>query len=381
MIACQRHLFQIPDDVAYLNCAYMSPLMKSTVEAGNAGLARKAQPWNISADDFFTGSEQLRSLAARLFNSSADEIALVPSASYGLQTSAQNIPVARGQKILVLEEQFPSNIYPWRRLARESGAEIVTVPWPKDGDWTAAVLQHLKNDVGIAALPNVQWTSGGVLDLETIGAACRTIGAALVLDLTQSLGAYPFDVKRVQPDFAVAAAYKWLLGPYSSGVMYVSPRWHSGRPLEENWIQRDNARNFSNLYYTDSYQSGARRFDMGEHANFGLLPATIRSLQQLDEWGVPAISQTIAAMTARIVESLNDSGLTAWPEKFRAPHYLCLRLEGSIPEGLVASLASERVYISLRGTSLRITPHLYNSIEDIERLVSILQRSFTVQHR
>jgi len=311
MIPCQRHLFQIPEGITYLNCAYMSPLMAAAVQAGNAGLARKAQPWNISAQDFFTGSEQLRSIAARFFNSSADEIAIVPSASYGLQTAAKNVPIARGQKILVLEEQFPSNIYPWRRLSRDTGAELVTVPWPSDGDWTAGVLETLSSDVAIAALPNVQWTSGGVLNLEMIGAACRKIGAALVVDLTQSLGVYPFDVQRVQPDFAVAAAYKWLLGPYSSGVMYVSPRWHGGKPLEENWIQRDNARNFSNLYYTDNYQSGARRFDMGEHANFGLLPATIRAMEQLDEWGVPAISKTIAAMTKSIVESLQGTGLIA----------------------------------------------------------------------
>ena len=381
MIPCQRHLFQIPEGVAYLNCAYMSPLMNSAVEAGNAGLVRKAQPWQISAQDFFTGSEQLRSLSARFFNSSADEVAVVPSASYGLQTAANNIPIARGQKVLVLEEQFPSNIYPWRRLVREAGAEIMSVPWPHDGDWTAAVLANLKSDVAIAALPNVQWTSGGVLDLERIGAVCRKIGAALVLDLTQSLGVYPFDVRRVQPDFAVAAAYKWLLGPYSTGVMYVAPRWHNGHPLEENWIQRDNARNFSNLYYTDNYQSGARRFDMGEHANFGLLPAMIRALQQVDAWGVQEISETIGNMTKKIVASLEGTGLVAWPAASRAPHYLCLRLEGSVPEGFVESLASEHVYISLRGTSLRITPHVYNSPQDVERLVNVLQKSFAIQRR
>lgn len=381
MIPCQRHLFQIPEGIAYLNCAYMSPLMTSAVEAGNAGLARKAQPWTISAQDFFTRSEQLRSIVARFFNSSEDEVAIVPSASYGLQTAAKNLPIARGQKILVLEEQFPSNIYPWRRLSQETGAELLTVPWPNDADWTAGVLERLTSHVAIAALPNIQWTSGGVLNLEIIGAACRKIGAALVLDLTQSLGVYPFDVERVQPDFAVAAAYKWLLGPYSTGVMYVSPRWHGGKPLEENWIQRDNARNFSNLYYTDNYQSGARRFDMGEHANFGLLPATIRAMQQLDEWGVPAISESIAAMTRSIVERLEGTGLIPWPQAMRSPHYLCLRLEGQIPEGLVESLASEQVYISLRGTSLRITPHVYNSMGDIERLVNILQRSFAVQPR
>jgi selenocysteine lyase/cysteine desulfurase len=381
MIPCQRYLFDIPNGVTYLNCAYMSPLMRSAVEAGQAGVARKAQPWNIFADDFFTGSEELRSVAARFFNSSPNDVAIIPSASYGLQTAALNLPISRGQKVLVLEEQFPSNVYPWRRLCQITGAEIVTVPKPRDGDWTATVLEHLKSGIAIAALPNVQWSTGGLLELETIGAACRQIGAALALDLTQSLGAYPFEVSRVQPDFAVAAAYKWLLGPYSTAVMYVAPKWHEGRPLEENWIQRDNARNFSNLYYTDSYQDGARRFDMGEHANFGLLPAAVRAMQQLLEWGVQEISDTIGALTRKIVGRLEGSGLIAWPEAKRAPHYLCLRSEGPLPEGLVEALAKERVYISLRGASLRVTPHVYNSLDDVQRLVHVLEGCFEESRR
>ena len=125
----------------------------------------------------------------------------------------------------------------------------------------------------------MQWTSGGRLDLVRIGEACRKLGAALVLDLTQSLGALPFSVgglknnlqNGVQPDFAVAASYKWLLGPYSVGLLYVAPKWQSGMPLEENWIQRANARDFSSLIlYTEDYDAGARRFDMGERANFAL---------------------------------------------------------------------------------------------------------------
>jgi selenocysteine lyase/cysteine desulfurase len=185
----------------------------------------------------------------------------------------------------------------------------------------------------------------------------------------------------VQPDFAVAAGYKWLLGPYSTGVMFVAPRWHGGRPLEENWIQRNNARNFSDLYYTDQYQSGARRFDMGEHANFGLLPALRVATEQLLDWGIANISATIGTLTDRIVRQLDDLGLIVWPDEQRAPHYLCLRSKDPLPDGLVDALAAERVYISLRGTSLRITPHLYNSPEDADRLVRILRECFATSPR
>ena len=241
MLPCQRHLFDIPNDVAYLNCAYMSPLMKSALDAGIAGLARKAHAWQITPDQFFSGAEEFRVTGAQLLDCSADCIAIVPSASYGIATAARNLPLHNSQSILVLDEQFPSNYYAWQRLAEDKGASLKIVPWPEDNDWTAAVLNSLTTDVAIAALPHVQWTSGGKLDLVRIGKACRELGAALALDLTQSLGALPFSVREVQPDFAVAACYKWLLGPYSVGLLYVAPKWHGGVPLEENWIQRANA--------------------------------------------------------------------------------------------------------------------------------------------
>jgi selenocysteine lyase/cysteine desulfurase len=375
MIPCQRHLFDIPDDVAYLNCAYMSPLMKPVIEAGTTGLARKAHPWELTPEKFFTGSDEFRRSAAQLLDSSADCIAIVPSASYGTATAARNLPVAKGQTILVLDEQFPSNYYPWQRLAEENGASLKIVPWPEGHDWTAAVLNQLTADVAIAALPHVQWTSGGRLDLVCIGEACRKLGAALALDLTQSLGALPFSVRDVQPDFAVAANYKWLMGPYTTGILYVAPRWHGGGPLEENWIQRANARDFASLIlYTENYDDGARRFDMGERSNFALLPAATRALKQLLEWKVTQISETAGALNHRLAAAAEELGFSSPPDELRAPHYLCLRRKAGIPRELPDMLAREKVFVSVRGSSVRVTPHVYNSAEDIERLIACLLR-------
>ena len=377
MLPCQRHLFDIPDDVAYLNCAYMSPLMKPVIEAGATGLARKAHPWEITPDQFFTGSEEFRTTAARLIDAPADCVAIVPSASYGVATAAHNLPVRKGQRILVLDEQFPSNYYPWQRLAGENGASLKIVPWPEDHDWTAAVLNHLTDDVALAALPHVQWTSGGRLDLVRIGDACRKLGAALALDLTQSLGALPFSVRDVQPDFAVAANYKWLMGPYTTGLLYVAPKWHAGRPIEENWIQRANARDFASLIlYTGNYDEGARRFDMGERSNFALLPAATRAMKQLLEWGIAQISLTIGAMNRQLADAAAaELGLSVPPESLRAPHYLCLRRKAGIPAELPETLARQKVFVSVRGSSVRATPHVYNSATDAERLISCLREA------
>src|SRR6266446_5200764 len=375
MIPCQRHLFDIPDDVAYLNCAYMSPLMKPALEAGTAGLARKAHPWELTPDKFFTGADEFRATAAQLLDCSADCVAILPSASYGIATAARNLPVKKGQSILVLEEQFPSNYYPWQRRAEETGASLKIVPWPENHDWTAAVLDSLTSDVAIAALPNVQWTSGGRLDLVRIGEACRKLGAALVLDLTQSLGALPFNVCNVQPDFAVAASYKWLMGPYTTGLLYVAPKWHGGRPLEENWIQRANARDFASLIlYTDKYDEGARRFDMGERSNFALLPAATRAIEQLLEWGVAQISETAGALNRQLAAAAAEVGFSSPPEDLRAPHYLCLRRKAGILAELPDILARQKVFVSVRGSSVRVTPHVYNSATDGDRLIACLRQ-------
>jgi selenocysteine lyase/cysteine desulfurase len=375
MLPCQRHLFDIPADVAYLNCAYMSPLMKPVMEAGNAGLGPKAHPWELTPDKFFTGADEFRNAAAQLIGCSADCIAIVSSASYGIATAARNLAVRKGQSILVLAEQFPSNYYSWQRLAEDNGAFLKVMPWPEDDDWTAAVLNALTADVAIAALPHVQWTSGGRLDLVRIGDACRKIGAALVLDLTQSLGALPFSVRDVQPDFAVAANYKWLLGPYSVGVLYVAPKWHGGIPLEENWIQRAGARNFASLIlYTENYDNGARRFDMGERANFGLLPAAVCAMKQLLEWEVAQISETAGALNRQLASAAADMGFSAPAEPLRAPHYLALRRKTAVPKELPEMLAREKVFVSVRGSSIRVAPNVYNTVEDCERLIECLRR-------
>ncbi len=379
MIPCQRHLFDIPDDVAYLNCAYMSPLMKPALEAGTAGLARKAHPWDITPDKFFTGADEFRATAAQVVNCSPGDIAIVPSASYGIATAARNLPVKKGQSILVLAEQFPSNYYAWQRRAEETGAALKVVAWPENNDWTAAVLNSLTADVAIAALPHVHWTSGGRLDLVRIGEACRKLGAALVLDLTQSLGALPFSVSGlqngVQPDFAVAASYKWLLGPYSVGLLYVAPKWQQGIPLEENWIQRADARDFSSLIlYTENYDEGARRFDMGERSNFALLPAAVRAMKQLLEWDVARISETAGALNRQLADAAADLGFSAPSEPWRAPHYLALRRKAGIPKELPEMLAREKVFVSVRGSSIRVTPHVYNTGEDCNRLIQCLRR-------
>lgn len=374
-ISCQRDLFDIPDDVAWLNCAYMSPLMRPAVAAGEEGLGAKARPWTIKPDDFFPGQERARALFARLINASSDEVAIVPSASYGLATAALNMEVRPGSRVLLLEEQFPSNVYAWQEVAAEAGARIDTVPRPADDDWTAAILNRIDRDVSLAALPHNHWTDGGLIDLERVGEALRLAGATLALDVTQSLGALPLDVRRVRPDFLAAASYKWLLGPYSLGFLYVDRRYHGGRPLEHNWIARAGSENFAGLVnYRDDFQPGARRFDMGEAPNFALMPVAVAALEQILAWGVDNIYATLSDRNDAIATEARAMGLDSVPAGLRAGHYLGLRFQGGVPETLPGKLAEENIHVSVRGASMRVTPHLYNNDSDVERLLDVLKR-------
>lgn len=377
LLSDKRALFDIPDDIAYLNCAYIGPLPKAALAAGEMGMARKATPWIVSQSDFFSESDAIRALLGRMINAPGQDVALVPSVSYGMAQAAAALgPGLRaGQDILVLADQFPSNLYPWMELARQTGAGIKTVPRPSDDDWTAAVLEHLSPSVAIAALPHNHWTDGGLLDLEQIGRACRAIGAALCVDATQSLGALPFDAAQIDPDFLAIGGYKWLLGPYSYGYLYVAPRWQQARPIEQNWITRKASEDFSRLVeYQAEYQPGACRFDVGERSNFALAPAAKAALELLLDWGVESIQASLRARTEQIaVRAREEFGLSSVAPARRAGHFLGLRFAGTPPADLPARLAAARVYVSIRGPAMRVTPHLYNTDADVDRLFAVLR--------
>ena len=369
----QRELFEIPEEVAYLNCAYMSPQLRSARVVGERAVARKSRPWEITSSDFFEDAEKSRALFARLVGGEPDGVALVPSVSYGIGVAAANVPVREGERILILEDQFPSNVYPWRELAKRTGARLVTVPRPDDHDWTSVVLDLLDEGTAVVAVPNCHWTDGSLLDLGRVGESARRVGAALVVDGIQSLGAHPFDVREVRPDFLVASAYKWLLGPYGIGFLYAGERWREGTPIEHNWINRRGSEDFSRLVgYQDAFQPGARRYDVGERSNFALLPMANEALRRILDWGVDNVSETIGELTGLIEREAKDRGIEAIPAERRARHIVGLKLGSAVAGDLAARLAGENVFVSVRGESVRVSPHLYNTERDVERLFAAL---------
>jgi selenocysteine lyase/cysteine desulfurase len=179
----------------------------------------------------------------------------------------------------------------------------------------------------------------------------------------------------VRPDFLVAASYKWLLGPYGVGFMYVDEKHRGGRPIEHNWINRHKSEDFAQLVdYQDDFQPGARRFDVGERSNFVLLPMAAEALRQILDWKVENVSETIGTLTDLIEEKARERDITTIPKERRARHMIGLMLGPDAPDDLATRLMGQGVYVSVRGPSVRVSPHLYNTESDIDRFFDVLER-------
>ena len=367
----------MPEDVTYLNCANMSPQLKTVTSAGLEAVRIKSTPWTLSSREWFSGAESLRSLAAQLFGCDLDGIALVPAASYGIATAAANVPLRAGQTIVLLEHEFPSNVYAWRTLAEKQGGTVVTVVREQGESWTSALLRHINERTAVVAASPCHWTDGGRVDLEVVGQRARAVGASLVVDASQCLGATVLDIARIQPDFLVSVGYKWLLGPYGLGYLYVAPKWReNGVPLEQSWMTRAGSDDFASLVeYTDEYQPGARRFDMGEFPQFISVPMAAEALKQILAWGVPYIQETLGGLTANIARQARQLGYSVAPGDQRIGHIIGIRTAHAIPAALAEALTRRKIYVSIRGDAIRIAPHLYNSSADIDRLFAVLHES------
>jgi len=375
LIPSQRHLFDIADKVAYFNCAYNSPQLNESRNRLLSGVRTKSHPWERTSNSFFDDAEKLRSLSSDIFGGDAEGYAVVPAASYGVSTAARAIEphLQSGDTILVIAEEFPSNVLPWKKTAQEVGATLVTVPTPEHGNWAQAILDRIAKGVKVVAVSTCHWTNGAYIDLRPIGKACREVDSILVVDATQTLGAMPFLSSEIRPDFLVAAGYKWLLCPYGFGLLYVSEQWRNARPLEETWLARQNAEDFAALVkYSDTYMGGSRRFDVGEKCTATILPGAIAALEQIQTWTIEKIADSLSTINLRIAAQLEELGFQLPTEAERCPHMFGARLPKTYTGNLVADLRKRDIYISQRGNALRFAPHLHVNDHDVNRLMEAL---------
>ncbi|HZY79194.1 MAG TPA: aminotransferase class V-fold PLP-dependent enzyme [Cyclobacteriaceae bacterium] len=380
MLQHQRSAFNIPKDITFLNCAYLGPLPKRVEAVGIKAMQRKRNPTLIGPNDFFNESDKLRKEFAKLLNTTEDKrIVIIPSASYGIANAANNIRMGAGDEVIVIGEEFPSNFYPWAKRCEESGAKLKTVSAPdtlerRGAKWNERVLEAITSSTKVVALGNVHWADGTLFDLVEIRKRTKDVGAALVIDGSQSIGALPFDIQKIQPDALVSVGYKWMLGPYSIGLAYYGPMFDNGKPIENSWMNRLNAEDFRALVnYQPQYKDGSMRYEVGEHANFVYVPMLIESLKLINKWKPANIQKYCRSITKDAIGELRANGYWIEDENSRGQHLFGIRFPEHVDvEKVIAKFKKNKVYVSFRGNAMRVAVNVFNSERDVEKLASLL---------
>lgn len=383
MLSCQNSKFSLDPRSTYLNCAYIGPLLKKSEKAGLRGIRLKRTPSEIKPEMFFDDANKVRAEFAHLINlRDPSRVAIIPSVSYGMAVVSKNLDIRSGQEIIVAAEQFPSNVYPWQSLCSETGAVLKVISPPDDlsqrgKEWNERFLNAITPVTKVVALAHVHWADGTMFNLEAIRKRTREVGALLIIDGTQSVGALPFDIGRIDPDALICAGYKWLLGPYGVGLAYFGKFFDGGRPVEENWINRLHSENFAQLInYQQEYHPGALRYEVGEHSNFVLLPMILKALEQINRWGVQAIQEYCDKITRATIDELRSNDFWVEQNEFRAGHLFGVRLPSSADPAIVKShLDKNKINVSFRGNAIRVSPNVYNRESDLKRFVTTLLKS------
>ncbi len=387
MLTSQKHLFSIPSDHVYLNSAYMGPLPRPVHAAGQRALDVRAQPFLLGPSDFFEPAERTRTLCARLVNADPERVAFITTVAGGMATVANNLEPHRGQNVVMLGDQFPSNVYPWWRW-RDDGVAMRMVAAPistgidptalrrRAVDWNAAVLESIDADTALVAVEQAHWTDGTLFDLDAIGRRCRSVGAAFVIDGTQTVGAMPLDVGLLQPDALVVHSYKAGLCNYGLGFMALGDRFANGRPVEESWLMRAGSDNFARLVdYQEGYAAGVRRFDTSLRANPSLVGMLEAACSLLLDWQPARIRAHLLEMTQPAIEQLRDAGYGIADGDLRAANVFGVALPERLqPEDCRRALVADRIHVSVRGSSVRVSPHMHNDADDLHRFADAMVR-------
>ncbi len=231
--------------------------------------------------------------------------------------------------------------------------------------------------VAVASISSVHWADGGAVDLAAIVTRLRALGAAVVIDATQSAGVLPLDVETLDPDFVIFPVYKWLLGPYGRAFLYVAKRHQEQLPLEQSAYARREIVSERTPYLADiSYVSDARRFDSGGRDFLISLEMASIGMEIMSAWGAEAVAARLQMLTQRLSRGLSGvSGVKILQSKDQAPHILSLAVTNGTADQHIKRLAEQQIYVSERLGRIRVSPHVYNEEADIDRFVEALAKA------
>lgn len=379
----QKHLFNLPADIHYINGAYMSPNLKEVEKAGIEGVKSKSNPIGLQEADFFEPAIEVRKLFGELINAPSERIALIPSASYGLANAINNVPFTKGQYAVTVSDEFPSDHLTLKAWCDENQAELKAIAHPEELEnratlWTQKILDAITSESAMVVMSSVHWMEGTLFDLEAIGKKCKATDTYFIVDGTQSVGALPIDVKKFNIDALVCAAYKWLLGPYQAGAAFYNEKFDNGKPLEESWLTRKGSNDFSRLSLaTEEYGEAAMRYNVGEFGNFIALPMLKQALKQLIAWDPARVQEYCRELVKPVDEFLIEKNFEKDHLSNVSCHLMGIHLPDSLDKKkLMADLKSKKIYVSIRGNILRVSPHVYNTKEDIDAFLNTFKNYF-----
>lgn len=368
--------FSLPEDVIYLNTASFSPAFKSVEDAGIKAIKRKSRPYLFEASDLFDPVIELRKLFAQLIEvENYDRVVTIPSVSYGLATVANNIKLKEGDEIIVIEEQFPSNVYIWQELAKTYKAKVKTINQPQNPeDWNNLILQDISDKTALVTLGHIHWANGVIFDIEAIRKVTWKHNALLIIDGSQSVGALPFSIKTIKPDALICAGYKWLFGPYGCAYAYYGEYFDGGKPIEQNWTNRLGSEHLAGLtQYQPEYKPLALRYAAGESASFIYVKMQIAALRELLKFQTQELQDHCHNISKDAIEQLNSCGFIIDKPHLRAKHLFGVQIPKTADLELIkTTLKSSNIYVSYRGSYIRISCHIYNDKVQFDKLAESL---------
>tara|TARA_B110000971_G_scaffold221902_1_gene271398 strand:- start:8970 stop:10109 length:1140 start_codon:yes stop_codon:yes gene_type:complete len=376
MIKCQKHLFSLDTSEYYLNCAYKSPLLKNGELLAIQALKKERNPSYLKPFDYFNISEEIRKEFSKIINSNKDEVAIIPSSSYGFANVFNNLKI-NGNKAITVENEFPSGYFSIKKWCSEKNIQLETIKRNNLSaqDWNKKIINSIDSDTSVVIISSVHWMNGTKFDLKKIGEKCKNNNTFFIVDGTQSVGALSIDVKDFKIDALICAGYKWLFGPYSMALGYYSSKFNDGIPIEESWMNRTNAQDFSNLTEYDSkYKPMAGRYNVGETTNFILSPIMLNGLKQINSWGINNIESYCKKLSKIVISELSPLGIAFENENYFTYHLFSLGLPKHLNLLTFKKiLEKKKIRVSIRGANLRVSINVFNDERDIDKLVETVK--------
>ncbi|HLZ12826.1 MAG TPA: aminotransferase class V-fold PLP-dependent enzyme [Candidatus Acidoferrum sp.] len=372
------------ENATYLNLASQSPMPKSVIKAVQASIEANKFPHQITDSAFFEIPNRLRSNLARLIAAEPEEIALTTGASSGAIAVAQALHWKPGDEVITSRAEFPLQYTTWKPMEEREGIQLKVVAPSEQfggGKFLTAddVIAALSPRTRLVSLSHVRFDDGSMLDVPRLANACHQQGALLLLDVSQSCGAVPMDVTTLGADFLIGAGYKWLLGPFGTGFFWIKKELlASVRPAPYYWMAVEGSGNFSKLDFSNPKPAAsAKRWDAPEwasHFNFNLA-----ALDASVEFVLRAKPETVLAHNHALIDFLFsrlpvDRCVPASPldRNLRGPYGCFVARSPEKTADLYNKLREQNVFVSLRESKIRVAPYLYNTIQDVDRLISVI---------